>query len=125
MSRARIVIPETLRPQIVWLRGELYRALLNETDRGMIADWLYWLAVSDRVLEYRFYYSLADMYLKQCMLEYTDDPIAQSCYREYENYIAFSYSGSSGTHIPADVAAELKTLKAKVFSGEAGKPLIK
>lgn len=120
-----IFISETLRPQIVWLRGELYRALLEEADHSMVANWLYWLAVSDRVLEYRFYYSLADMYLKQCMLEYTDDPIAKSCYKEYENYIAFSYSGSSGTHIPADLEAELKTLKTKVFKNKASvsKPL--
>lgn len=114
-----ILIPETLRPQIVWLRGELYRALINETDRSMIPDWLYLLAVSDRVLEYRIYYSLADMYLKQCMLEYTANPIAQSCYNEYENYIVFSYSGSSGTHIPDDVEAELKMLKEMVFNNKA------
>lgn len=115
----RIVIPETSRPQIVWLRGELYRALINETDRSKIADWLYWLALSDRVLEYRFYYSLADMYLKQCMLEYSDDPMAQSCYREYENYIVFFYSGSGGTHIPDEVKAEMETLKGRVFKTKA------
>lgn len=115
----RIVLPETSRPQIVWLRGELYRALINETDRSNIADWLYWLALSDRVLEYRFYYSLADMYLKQCMLEYSDDPMAQSCYREYENYIVFFYSGSSGTHIPEEVETEMETLRSRVFNTSA------
>lgn len=108
-------MPETSRPRIVWLRGELYHSLIKETDAGMIPDWLYWLALSDRVLEYRFYYSLADMYLKQCMLEYTDDPVAQRCYKEYENYIEFFYSGSGGTHIPADVEAELDMLRARVF----------
>lgn len=116
----RIFMPETRRPQIVWLRGELYRTLMNEKDRSKIADWLYWLALCDRVLEYRFYYSLADMYLKQCMLEYTDSPIAQSCYQEYENYIVFSYSGSGGTDIPPAVEQELETLKAKVFKPRPG-----
>jgi len=111
----RIFMPETRRPQIVWLRGELYRTLINEKDHNKIADWLYWLALSDRVLEYRFYYSLADMYLKQCMLEYTDSPIAKSCYQEYENYIVFSYSGSGGTDIPPAIDQELEMLKAKVF----------
>lgn len=111
----RILMPEVRRPQIVWLRGELYRALTAATERDKIASLLYWLALCDRVLEYRFYYSLADMYLKQCMLEYTDTPMAQNCYREYENYIVFSYSGSAGTDLPAEVAQELEQLKATVF----------
>jgi len=111
----RIFMEETRRPQIVWLRGELYRNLNTATEHDKIASLLYWLALSDRVLEYRFYYSLADMYLKQCMLEYSDTPIAQQCYREYENYIVFSYSGSAGTDIPPEIDQELETLKAKVF----------
>jgi hypothetical protein len=111
----RIFMSEVKRPQIVWLRGELYHTLITATEREKIASLLYWLALCDRVLEYRFYYSLADMYLKQCMLEYTDTPTAQQCYREYENYIVFSYSGSSGSNIPPEVDDELEKLKATVF----------
>lgn len=111
----RISMAEVRRPQIVWLRGELYRTLTAATERDKIVRLLYWLALCDRVLEYRFYYSLADMYLKQCMLEYTDTPVAERCYREYENYVVFSYSGSAGTHIPPEVEQELETLKASVF----------
>ncbi|MDY0070577.1 MAG: hypothetical protein RBR91_11770 [Porticoccaceae bacterium] len=116
----RILVPETQRPGIIWLRGELYRALMAERDRTRIADWLYWLALSDRVLEYRLYYSLADMYLKQCMTEYGDDPMAPRCYREYENYILFFYSGSGGTHVPEDIAAEMATLKAGIEARRGG-----
>lgn len=114
-SAARIYLPETRRPQIVWLRGELYRALNEETDESMVPQWLYWLAVSDRLLEYRFYYSLADMYLKQCMLEYSSHPIARHCYGEYENYLIFFNTGSSGTHLPPESDAELEMLKSRVF----------
>ena len=117
---APILIPERERPRIIWLRGELYRALMEESDRNRIADWLYWLALSDRVLEYRLYYSLADMYLKQCMTEYRTDPMAPRCYREYENYLMFFYSGSGGTHIPEDLAAELEQLKAGITLREEG-----
>ncbi len=111
-----IFITERQRPAIIWLRGELYRALTQEADRDRVADWLYWLALGDRVLEYRFYYSLADMYLKQCMLEYTDNPVAPLCYREYENYVEFFYSGSGGTHVPADIEAELDMLRSRVWA---------
>ena len=114
-SPGHIFLPETQRPQIVWLRGQLYRALNQETDASRVPQWLYWLAVSDRLLEYRFYYSLADMYLKQCMLEYTENPVARRCYGEYENYLLFFYSGSSGTHLPEDIKSELEMLKARVF----------
>lgn len=112
---AHVYLPENSRPRIVWLRGELYRALTLENDRSMVPRWLYWLAVSDRLLEYRFFYSLADMYLRQCMLEYSNEPVARQCYREYENYIEFFYSGSGGTYIPEDVRSELKSLKSRVY----------
>jgi len=112
---AHIYLPEVQRPQIVWLRGELYRALNEETDPSAVPHWLYWLAVTDRLLEYRFYYSLADLYLKQCMLEYSSSPIARQCYREYKNYLIFYNTGSSGTHLPVESRAELEMLKSKVF----------
>ncbi|WP_455202270.1 hypothetical protein, partial [Kaarinaea lacus] len=72
--------------------------------------------IIDRSINYSFYYSLADMYLKECMLQYTSHPYAKKCYEEYESYIVFSYSGSRGTDIPDDVAQELKALKVRVFS---------
>jgi hypothetical protein len=111
---AHVYLPENSRPKIVWLRGELYRALTNETDSNATPEWLYWLAVSDRLLEYRFFYSLADMYLKQCILDYSNADMARRCYGEYENYVEFYYSGSGGTFIPEDVQSELQALKAKV-----------
>ena len=113
-----VYLPETERPRIVWLRGQLYRALNRESDASMAPQWLYWLAVSDRLLEYRFYYSLADMYLKQCMLDYSDNSsaLAKRCYGEYENYLLFFYSGSSGTHLPDDIKSELEMLRARVFT---------
>jgi len=100
----------------IWLRGVLYRYLNSQPAREDIPVILYWLAIIDRSVNYSFYYSLADMYLKECMLQYTSHPYAQKCYEEYESYITFAYSGSRGTDIPDDVKQELKALKVKVFS---------
>lgn len=100
----------------VWLRGLLYHYLNNQPPKEEIPVLLYWLSIIDRSINYSFYYSLADMYLKECMLQYTSHPYAKKCYDEYEAYITFSYSGSRGTDIPDDIADELKALKVKVYS---------
>ncbi|WP_455197277.1 hypothetical protein [Kaarinaea lacus] len=100
----------------VWLRGRLYHYLNTVPPREEIPVILYWLSIVDRSIDYSFYYSLADMYLKECMLQYTSHPYAQKCYDEYEAYITFSYSGSRGTDIPDDIADELKALKVRVYS---------
>jgi len=100
----------------VWLRGLLYHYLNTSPPKDEIPEILYWLAIVDRSVNYSFYYSLADMYLKECMLHYTSHPYAQKCYNEYESYITFSYSGSRGTDIPDDIQQELKALKVRVFT---------
>ncbi|MCI0504955.1 MAG: hypothetical protein L0Z73_02480 [Gammaproteobacteria bacterium] len=100
----------------VWLRGRLYHYLNTLPPREEIPVILYWLAIIDRSTDYSFYYSLADMYLKECMLQYTSHPYAQKCYDEYEAYITFSYSGSRGTDIPDDIEQELKALKLRVYA---------
>lgn len=100
----------------VWLRGRLYDYLNTLPPKEEIPELLFWLSIIDRSINYSFYYSLADMYLKECMLQYTSHPYAKKCYEEYETYITFSYSGSRGTDIPEDVMQELKALKVKVFT---------
>ena len=100
----------------VWLRGRLYHYLNSQPPKDEIPVVLYWLAIIDRSVDYSFYYSLADRYLKECMLQYTSHPYAEKCYKEYEAYVTFSYSGSRGTDIPEDVQRELKALKVRVYS---------
>jgi hypothetical protein len=100
----------------VWLRGRLYHYLNTLPPREEIPVILYWLSIIDRSTDYSFYYSLADMYLKECILQYTSHPYAQKCYDEYEAYITFSYSGSRGTDIPDDIEQELKALKLRVYA---------
>ncbi|HEY5601676.1 MAG TPA: hypothetical protein VIM41_01055 [Gammaproteobacteria bacterium] len=100
----------------VWLRGLLYHYLNTSPPREEIPVILYWLAIVDRSIDYSFYFSLADMYLKECMLQYTSHSYAEKCYDEYEAYITFSYSGSRGTDIPDDIVQELKALKLRVYT---------
>lgn len=99
----------------VWLRGLLYTYLNKTPTQEEIPKILYWLSINDRATNYSYYYSLADLYLQECMLIYTSNPYAKKCYEEYKEYIEFSYSGSLGTEIPDDLQRELKELHKKVF----------
>lgn len=103
----------------VWLRGLLYHYLNGNPKPEEIPKILYWLSINDRATNYSYYYSLADLYLQECMLIYTQDPYAKKCYEEYREYVEFSYSGSQGTDIPPDIQKELKVLHKKVYGTDS------
>lgn len=96
---------------LVWLRGQLYHYLNKNPARDEIPRILYWLAISDRGIGYNFYFSLADLYLKQCVKQFPSHPYAKFCYNEYREYINYAYSGSAGTFIPDEIEIELEDLK--------------
>ncbi len=95
----------------VWLRGQLYHYLNTNPPSEEIPIILYWLSICDRSVGYDFYFSLADIYLKQCVLASPDHPYAKRCYKEYKEYIEITYSGSAGTFIPPALENELDKLR--------------
>lgn len=95
----------------LWLRGALYHYLNTNPSREEIPVVLYWLAIVDRSINFSIYYSLADMYLKECVIQYTSHPYARKCYEEYKENMILSYSGSRGTDIPDDIQDDLNNLK--------------
>jgi len=76
---------------------------------------LYWLAFVERKLNYNLFYSFADVLLKECMISYTKHPYAKKCYQEYKNQMVFSFTGSSGEHLPQDVKEELIELRNMIY----------
>lgn len=95
----------------LYTSGLLYEYLFTHPKSKATPEILYWLAVSDRMINHNFFYSLADLYLKECVIEYPTLPIAKKCYSEYEKEMIFSYSGSAGTNLPGDVKDELESLQ--------------
>lgn len=91
--------------------GVLFEYLQRNPQSKVTPEVFYWLAVIDRQLSQSMFYSLADMYLKECMLKYPEHSIATKCYDEYEAEVLYRYSGSSGVHVPQEVLSELKNLK--------------
>lgn len=104
---------------VTYLRvsGILYEFLKNNPSSKETPEILYWLSICDRSLSNTFFYSLADLYLRECMIQYPSSSIAKKCYSEYEAEMVLGYTGSSGTHLPEEVKAELQNLKKHVDSG--------
>jgi tetratricopeptide (TPR) repeat protein len=72
---------------------------------------LYWLGISENRLMKDMFFSLGDLYLKECIMRYPKDPIAVKCFSEFENEINFRFTGSLGTNIPKSLQEELNRLK--------------
>lgn len=98
----------------VWLRGQLYHYLNRGPKKNEIPKILYWLAIVDRSIDYNFYFSLADLYLKDCVVNHSRHPYAEKCYAEYKEFITSAYTGSGGTFLPDEIEDELIELKQKL-----------
>ena len=98
----------------VWLRGQLYHFLNTHPPRNEIPEILYWLSLCDRSLGYNYNFSLADLYLKQCINTYPDHPYAKKCYHEYRAFVDTMYSGAGGSFIPLELEVELDKLRKKI-----------
>jgi len=98
----------------VWLRGLLYHYLGGNPNKDEIPKLLYWLSICDRSIDFNFYFSLADLYLKDCILNHSEHPYAKRCFDEYNAYVIFSYTGSVGTYIPPEIQRELDQLQGAI-----------
>ena len=94
----------------IWLRGQLYHYLNRQPPGSEVPMLLYWLSVTDRSIAYNFYFSLADLYLRQCVLKYPDHPYARRCYAEYKHYVDYTYQ-RQGEEIPSGIAQEIQEMQ--------------
>lgn len=101
----------------IFVSGILFEYLRLFKTSKATADILYYLSICDRNISSTFFYSLADLYLRECMIQYPHLPIAKKCFKEFEAETILGYSGSSGTHLPMDIKTELEQLKKLVNSG--------
>lgn len=94
----------------VWLRGQLYHYLNQQAKPSEVPKLLYWISVIDRSISYSYYFSLADIYLKQCVLEYPNHPYARKCLAEYKTYMHYNYT-RRGLKIPSGIQQELTQME--------------
>lgn len=95
--------------------GVLYEYLNTHPDSKIKPDILLWLATCERKLQDTLFYSLADMYLKECMNEFPKHPTAKKCFDEYKDNTIISFSGSGGVFLPNETKKELKELSIKIY----------
>jgi hypothetical protein len=101
----------------VWLRGQLYHYLNRHPGASKVPIVLFWLAVTDRAIVYNFYFSLADLYLRQCVLNYPWHPYARRCFNEYKNYISSTYQ-RQGENIPPGLNQEIAAMEKAMANAE-------
>ncbi len=101
---------------VTYLRvsGVLYDYMATHPITKITPEILYYLAICDHELNNNFFYSLAELYLKECVIKYPTSKIAKKCFLKYEDIITSSFTGSAGTDIPDDVQRELKTMSDKI-----------
>lgn len=73
---------------------------------------LYLLGKAYEILDELGSWTLHESYYEACLLKEPKSPVAKQCFNRLEASIYMGYSGSSGTHLPAEERARLKRLRA-------------
>lgn len=91
--------------------GALYHYVNKNPVSPSVPKVLFWLGKIDNELEHSYFYSLSEIYLKNCIKNYPKSSYAKKCYNQYKEIIETGFTGTSGTHIPADEQEMLNKLK--------------
>jgi tetratricopeptide (TPR) repeat protein len=91
--------------------GALYRFVNSYPNSKSVPEVLYWLGKIYNHLEHSYFYSLAEVYLKNCIEKYPSSPFARKCYDQYKENLEIGFTGTSGTNIPDEELKILKKLK--------------
>ena len=96
------------------LSGYLYEYLDKNPKTSLLPEVYYWLSFCESRWDKGSQDSLPEQYLRRCVNEFPKSSVAKKCYREYEDFVQVGYTGSSGTHIPAEVSQELSNMRKKI-----------
>ena len=91
------------------MHGILSNYLLENPKTTLKTEILYWFGLLENTSP--SIYSLGDLYLVDCIKMSPKSKYAKKCYDSYSKSITFGFSGSAGTHIPADIQLELDELQ--------------
>lgn len=90
--------------------GALYRYINIHPKSNKAPEILYWLSRIDHHLEHSYFYSLSEVYLKNCIKKYPLSDYAPKCLKQYKQNLEFGFTGTSGTEIPEEEMAVYNNL---------------
>lgn len=93
---------------ILRLSGLLYERLYKEPSSDSAQELLYTLARCERSLSPLYWYSVSEIYLKECIVQYRKKPFSKKCYDAYSEGMLERYSGKP---IPEGVQQSIDALK--------------
>lgn len=91
--------------------GVLSKYLNDNPKSKNTPEILYWISVAERRLSSTYFFTISDLYLKDCVKTYSKSPYAKKCYNLYESNIESAFMGSSGVDIPPSEKQELTKLR--------------
>lgn len=91
--------------------GVLSKYLHDHPKTPSAPQILYWLSVAERRLSSTYFFTISDLYLKDCIKFYPKSGYAKKCYDLYEENIKLGFTGSGGQDVPSDESAELARLR--------------
>lgn len=81
---------------------------------------LYIIGMSYDVLRDLGLWSLHELYFLACVDKAPHTPMAQKCFKRYEESVTLGYTGSAGTHIPSSVRKYLDSVRKKAMPSTKG-----
>ncbi len=96
--------------------GLLFKFMNHGPEYELIPIVYFWLNQIERRLDFNFFYSLADVYLKECILSYPREKIAKQCFKRYQENITHDFKGPPSIKVPAGLKEEIKRLKKLLLS---------
>lgn len=103
------------------ISGVLSNYLFYNPKTSLAPEINYWIGWSEKHLKRENFFGSGDLFLKQCIKRYPENPIASKCLEEYKESVEFEFSGSSGTHIPKEIQFEILELENLIKSRKASK----
>jgi len=94
--------------------GLLSNYLFENPRSNKAPEILFWLGWGEKYLKRQEFFGSGDLFLKECIRRYPSNPVARKCYKEYKESVEFEFTGSSGTHIPAEILKDLESLHKQI-----------
>lgn len=110
-----VLVSEDMEVDLFFTSGVLSNYLSDNPKTKLAPQILYWLGVCENRLSKNMFFTLGDLYLKECVTRYPKSKEAKHCYNEYENEVTFRFTGSIGTNIPKAKQRELNHLKSLIM----------